>query len=82
MCTNKQQVLCDNIKCRTCLPRSVASHEISKYWSIENKIQPRKVLLNSKIKYIFYCPYCNCIYIDSPNNIIYNHEWCWCRLYW
>jgi hypothetical protein len=55
-CTSQQ--LCDNHECNICFKKSCASHEISKAWSLNNKIQPRQLFLQSNKIIIFNCLIC------------------------
>ena len=53
-CVN--QKLCDKEDCKECYNKSFASHEKAKYWSNENKIEPRYVFKSSSAnKYTFNC---------------------------
>jgi very-short-patch-repair endonuclease len=67
--------LCINIECQICFENSFASHDKSKYWSIENKLKPRDVFKNSNIKYLFNCGICLHI-LKMPLNDINNGYWC------
>ena len=52
-CVNK---LCENEECTSCLNKSFASHEKSKYWSKKNgDIKPRQVSKSNNKKYWFEC---------------------------
>lgn len=47
---------CNDKMCQNCYNRSFASHPKSKYWSVQNEIEPRFVSKNSHKKYEFDCP--------------------------
>jgi len=76
-CSNTK--LCDDNNCELCFEKSFASHEKSKYWSNENKENPREVFKSSHSKYWFKCDKCNhkfdaIIYnLKQLNN---NIDWC------
>lgn len=52
--------LCDNLSCRPCFERSLASHKRAKYWNLtkNENISPRKLTLNAKTNYWFECDDC------------------------
>jgi hypothetical protein len=66
------QILCNDENCKLCFEKSFASHEKSKYWSKENKIDSRYVFKHTNKKYIFDC--CHKFEI-SPNNLL-NGNYC------
>ena len=72
-CANHK--LCDLDNCNICFEKSFASHEKSKYWSIENKIEPRRLLKCSNNKYKFNCNKCNHLIEISLSAITYD-KWC------
>ena len=55
-CSN--QKICKEDNCHNCFEKSFASHKKAQYWSNENKIKPRQVLMNSGKKYKFNCDKC------------------------
>jgi very-short-patch-repair endonuclease/DNA-directed RNA polymerase subunit RPC12/RpoP len=56
-CSNKN--ICNYLyKCQTCIEKSFASVEYSKYWSKINKEKPEEIFKNSHKKYWFDCPRC------------------------
>lgn len=77
-CSNSK--LCSDNNCKICFEKSFASHERSKYWSKENKIESRYVFKVSGKKYLFDCPYCNEIYEGILSNITVNNTWCSCTI--
>lgn len=48
--------LCGN--CDDCYNKSFASHDMVKYWSSKNTIDPKLVFIRSRRSYIFDCPKC------------------------
>ena len=42
-CSNHAIKLCNNTECNSCFEKSFASHEKSKYWSIDNELKPRQL---------------------------------------
>jgi len=75
-CTNKK--LCDDINCKPCHKKSVASHLKSIMWSKKNNISPRNVFKSSHKKYIFDCDDCNHQIETSPDKIVANHFCAYC----
>jgi hypothetical protein len=67
--------LCDNNNCIRCYEKSFASSELSKYWSANNKINPRNVFKKTDKKYIFNCDKCNLIFSKRLLSIAYG-GWC------
>jgi len=47
--------LCEDEECNICFEKSFASHEFSKYWSLENERSPREVCKVSGKEYLFIC---------------------------
>jgi len=73
-CSNPPKKLCDGEKCKSCYNNSFASHEKSKYWSVKNNIDPRKVFKNSHESFIFNC---NCGHEIIKNIYDVNNDgWC------
>ena len=72
-CANRK--LCEKDDCKICFEKSFASHDKSKYWCIENNINPRQVFKNSNKKFIFDCDKCNHTLI-MPLNDINSGYWC------
>lgn len=70
-CSNKK--LCDNNKCKKCFEKSFASNEKSKYWSEQNKIQPRYVFNRANKKFLFNCDKCFHLY---KTKLDYINSWC------
>ena len=54
-CSYPPQKLCDAEQCNKCFIKSFASHEKSKFWSIDNKILPRQIFKSSHKQYKFEC---------------------------
>jgi hypothetical protein len=68
--------LCNDDNCEYCFNKSVASLEISKYWSELNKIQPRYVLRGSKQQCLFNCNKCNHLFSIVIYRIQNDNGWC------
>lgn len=75
-CCIPQLILCENIECNNCLKKSFASHEKSKFWSNENKLKPRQVLISSSKIFKFDCYKCTHDFQCNLNNITNNNNWC------
>ena len=73
-CNNSK--LCTNDKCKKCFENSFAFNNMSKYWSKDNKGQPRDIYINSGYKGKFDCPFCNEIYIARLCSV---NKGYWCR---
>ena len=71
-CGNKK--LCENNKCKSCFNKSFSSNPKSKYWSKNNKLNPRQVFKNSHTKFEFNCEN-NHIFIARLYNVN-NNYWC------
>ena len=72
-CSNRK--LCDIVECISCLKKSFATHEKSKYWSSKNTENPRNFFKMSSKKYWFDCTSCN----HSFESVLYNiSKGCWC----
>ena len=71
-CSNDK--LCDDSECKTCYDKSFASSDKAKYWSEENKQNPRNVFLQSNKKYKFDCD-CGHQFERGLNNIK-RGNWC------
>jgi very-short-patch-repair endonuclease len=80
-CNNPKSKLCNDNTCNMCFNKSFASHEKSKYWSIENVdeqgnlILPRDITLYTKIKFKFDCPECHHTF-ESRLGHISAGTWC------
>ena len=75
-CANPTQKLCENEDCQSCMKKSFASHEKSKYWSDKNGIvKPRHVLKGSNNKYWFDSD-CGHQFNSNLNNITGVNSWC------
>jgi hypothetical protein len=75
-CANPTQKLCENEHCQSCMKKSFASHEKSKYWSDKNGIvKPRHVLKSSNNKYWFDSD-CGHQFNSNLNNITGLNSWC------
>ena len=68
--------LCGNDNCRSCLEKSFASHEKSKYWHSDNNISPQIVFKCSQNKYKFQCDKCQNTFMMRPAHITREHAWC------
>lgn len=64
--------ICGSPDCKSCVARSFATHEKSKYWSNKNIDKPHAVPLHSSQKFIFDCP-CGHEISVIPN---YINNWC------
>jgi len=71
-CANKQ--LCNKKSCKICYEKSFAYSDKSKYWSINNDLNPRQVFKSSGKKYFFDCE-CGHIF-DKALDSINNDGWC------
>lgn len=58
-----------------CFNNSFTSVERSKYWSNENKQNPRQVFKSSNKKYKFNCNYCNNLF-ETPVSDVTRNVWC------
>lgn len=72
----KNQKLCDNNNCNICLQKSFASSNKAKFWSNDNKLTPRQVILRSDKKYKFNCNKCPHNFEISIRLIINKNCWC------
>jgi uncharacterized Zn-finger protein len=73
-CSNKK--LCSN-GCLSCYNKSFASHEKSKYWSLENELNPRQLFKGAdRKKYKFNCDKCPHIIFMNIKNITSKGQWC------
>lgn len=72
-CASKR--LCTDNSCTLCYYKSFASHEKAKYWSRDNKMDPRFVFIGTRDLYKFDCE-CGHMFITSPNNISSICAWC------
>lgn len=70
------KILCDNKDCEPCFNKSFASHEKSKYWSIQNKVLPRTVFKSTHDKYIFNCLACKKDFSIILSSITNGDSWC------
>ena len=73
-CNNKK--LCNNLDCSVCFEKSFASHEKSKYLSVENKHTARQIFKFSGKKYNFKCNYCNHNFITVIASITTKNTFC------
>jgi len=73
-CSNKK--LCDNDDCKNCFKKSFASHEMLKYWSHKNKVNPRHIFTGSNNKYIFNCDYGHEFKSLLYHVTGYSNKWC------
>ncbi|SHO33466.1 Restriction endonuclease [Cedratvirus A11] len=67
--------LCDDRDCSLCFNRSMASYELAKYWSKDNKETSRKVFLGCGKKYKFVCEKGHCFSV-TPNKLTSENTWC------
>jgi very-short-patch-repair endonuclease len=67
--------LCNKKNCKECYEKSFKSHKKSKYWSNENKINPRQVSKYSHNKYKFNCNKCQHEFLTNVRNIS-RGRWC------
>jgi len=73
-CSNPAKTLCDKAGCKQCFEKSFSSHEKSKYWSDNNKLNPRKVFKHTHNKFIFNC---DCGHeFEAGINHISTGKWC------
>ena len=72
-CSNKQ--LCKDVDCTICFDKSFASHPKSKFWSKNNKVQPRDLLKYSNQKIEFNCEECLHSF-KSVLSSISSGKWC------
>ena len=70
------QYMCDDLECKICLEKSLASLEKVKYYNKElnNNLDPRKIFKNSNSKFWFNCS-CGHKFEGVPNAII-RGRWC------
>jgi len=62
--------------CDECYNKSIASHEISKFWSIKNKFKPREIMKGSRKKFIFNCNKCEIDFETIPYSVVFLNSWC------
>ena len=76
-CCHPPQLLCSR-DCDLCFNKSFASHEKSKYWSIEKNgnIKPRDIFTCTGEHFWFDCDICNHSFRIPPCNINYLNQWC------
>ena len=74
-CSVPTKKLCNDLNCKHCFNRSFASHPKSVFWSNKNVIEPRFIIKNSKIHYIFRCDLCPHDFKASLTNVC-NNRWC------
>ena len=78
-CSNKK--LCNDNECKKCYEKSFASHPKSKYWNIENKLQPRYVFKGYREKVKFNCFKCNHVF-EACLQDVSSGSWCnYCKGY-
>jgi|688.fasta_scaffold326229_1 very-short-patch-repair endonuclease len=70
------QELCENLNCKSCFNNSFASVERSKYWSEENKLEPRQVFKISFKKIKFICEICNNNFEKYISDVTNKDSWC------
>lgn len=75
-CSVPTRKLCDDKKCTYCYKKSVASHKKSCYWSKQNIMLPRMILLTSQKKFWFDCEKCMHTFLMSPSSIYFKNTWC------
>ena len=74
-CCIPSHQLCESYDCSMCYNNSFASHEKSKFWSVNNNISPREVFKNSNNKYKFDCDKCTHEF-ESVLASITSGSWC------
>jgi very-short-patch-repair endonuclease len=74
-CSNPPKQLCNDDHCKSCINKSFASHEKSKYWSIKNVKKTRDIFKSSNNKYWFDCHKCNHSFNSVLASIV-NGNWC------
>jgi len=73
-CTH--QDLCDNDACKQCFDISLLSSNMTKYFSVENNVNPRKIFKKSStIKYKWNCNICLSEFEMDPNAVSRGY-WC------
>jgi hypothetical protein len=84
-CSGNPILLCGSDGCVYCHHRSFASHEKSKYFSMEDgdnedengkKILPGKLFKRSKEKFIFVCPKSKHKFEMTLENVVGQNSWC------
>ena len=76
-CSKHAIRLCQNYSCKRCFNNSFASHEKSKYWSSENKINPRQVFKSTdRKKFKFDCDKCCHTLLCVLKKINIDNRWC------
>lgn len=76
MCILTQKVLCGNVSCDVCVPRSFATHPRASSWSSKNTLLPHQVLKNSNKIFEFNCDECGHSILLSLNNV---SKGIWCK---
>jgi very-short-patch-repair endonuclease len=74
-CGNKQ--LCSSETCKICFDKSFASSNKAKFWSDENKLQPREVFKASAVKYKFNCNKCHHSFMLPLHDVTSHNRWCY-----
>jgi very-short-patch-repair endonuclease len=74
-CSIGTSSLCNEDTCLHCNKKSFASHEMAKYWSNKNKVNPRQITKGSDDKYLFDCPDCHHTFEASVGRIS-RGSWC------
>ena len=75
-CCNPPKKMCDNKCCQSCIKKSFASHDKSKYWSDKNgDVKPRQVFKGTPNKYWFDC-ICGHSFESPLCNITTSNQWC------
>ena len=75
-CSKSNKRVCSDNSCKKCFTSSFASHPKSIYWSKNNLVNPRQVLLKTHKKYKFDCPNCNHEFKSILSDITSNGSWC------
>ena len=73
-CANRR--LCGDINCKICILKSFASHEKSKFWSIDNEKKPHEVTKYSNKKFKFDCDICKHQFMGILYPITRGNTWC------
>ncbi len=75
-CNPRSRKFCNNLQCLQCFKKSFASHEKAKYWSKNNKIEPRFVAKFSHNNFKFDCKICKHEIEVSLNHMAVNENGC------
>lgn len=74
-CAIPSKVVCGDDGCDVCHKRSFASCERAEFWSNQNELKPRNVLLNSNKKYWFTCNKCSHEF-EGKLDDVKKGQWC------